>query len=133
MQATKTNENLLKAAQGEAMARLKYTAFAQQAMEERMPEIAQLFMEAAGAETIHGITHLRAAGLVKSTLENLRDAVEGEADEVDTMYPKMIEEAKEEEAVNKEEAIKAFQVAIDREDDHERMFKAALESLESKK
>ena len=45
---TKTDENLETAITGEARARLKYTAFALQAMEEGHPEIAQLFLEAAG-------------------------------------------------------------------------------------
>ena len=45
---SKTDENLETAINGEARARLKYTAFALQAMEEGHPEIAQLFLEAAG-------------------------------------------------------------------------------------
>jgi rubrerythrin len=45
-----TDENLETAINGEARARLKYTAFALQAMQEGHPEIAQLFLEAAGAE-----------------------------------------------------------------------------------
>ena len=59
---TKTETNLQAAIAGEAKARLEYTAFAMQAMQEGHPEIAQLFLEAAGAETIHGISHMRAAG-----------------------------------------------------------------------
>jgi len=48
-----TDENLKKAFAGESQANRKYLAFAIKAMEEGMPEIAQLFMEAAGAETTH--------------------------------------------------------------------------------
>lgn len=132
MHETKTYKNLMKAAEGEAMARLKYVAFAQQAMEEGFPEIAQLFNEAAGAETIHGITHLKAADFVKSTKENLRHAVEGETDEIDTMYPQMIKEAEEENPGNRDEAVKAFKTAMEREEAHENMFKSALENYESK-
>lgn len=51
-----------KAMAGEAKAHLEYTAFAMQAMQEGRSEVAQLFMEAAGAETIRGISHLRVAG-----------------------------------------------------------------------
>lgn len=119
----------MKAAQGEAFARLKYMAFAQKALEENLPEIAQLFMEAAGAETTHGITHLKALGFVKSTLENLTNAVEGEADEIDQMYPQMVKEAEEENPENRDAAIKAFKTAMMREEAHESMFKKALEDL----
>lgn len=118
------------AAQGEAFARLKYMAFAQRALEEGYPEIAQLFQEAAGAETVHGITHLKAMGFVKSTLENLKGAVEGEQDEIDEMYPKMIQEAEDERPDNLTSAVKAFEVAMQREEAHHQMFSDALEALE---
>ncbi len=126
---SQTNDDLMQAAQGEAFARLKYMAFAYQAMEEGMPKIAQLFAEAAGAETIHGITHLKAAGFVKSTIENLRSAVEGEQDEVDEMYPQMIARAEEEAAPNKDEAVNAYRVAMEREAVHNKMFSDALAEL----
>ena len=71
---SKTDENLETAINGEARARLKYTAFALQAMQEGHPEIAQLFLEAAGAETIHGISHLRVAGGVGTTRQNLDES-----------------------------------------------------------
>jgi len=73
----KTETNLQQAITGEARARLKYTAFAMQAMQEGHPEVAQLFLEAAGAETIHGISHLRVAGGITSTLEHLDEAANG--------------------------------------------------------
>lgn len=126
---SKTNENLMKAAQGEAFARLKYMAFAQKAMEEGYPEIAQLFEEAAGAETIHGITHLNALDFVKSTKENLQNAAFGEQDEIDEMYPEMIKEAEAENTENKDKAIKAFKVAIEREKAHNQMFRDAFDKM----
>lgn len=123
-----TYNNLIKAAQGEAFARLKYMAFAQKAMEDGRPDIAQLFEEAAGAETIHGINHLIAAGFVKSTKENLDAAAFGEQDEIDEMYPQMIEAAKSDVEASEEErqkAIKAFETAMKREEVHNEMFKKA--------
>lgn len=129
---SKTNDNLMKAAQGEAFARLKYMAFAQKAMEEGHPEVAQLFEEAAGAETIHGITHLFALGdFVKSTKENLENAAFGEQDEIDEMYPQMILDAEEENTSNKDAAMKAFRTAIEREEAHHKMFEDALKRLNS--
>ena len=78
----KTENNLQQAITGEARARLKYTAFAMQAMQEGHPEVAQLFLEAAGAETIHGISHLRVAGGITSTRGHLDAAANGEDDEI---------------------------------------------------
>lgn len=126
---SKTHDNLMNAAHGEAFARLKYMAYAQKAMEEGHPEIAQLFEEAAGAETIHGINHLFAVGFVKTTKENLVAATTGEEDEIDEMYPKMVEEAKADTEATEEEkqkAIKAFETAMNREKSHDEMFKKGL-------
>lgn len=131
---SKTYDNLLKAAEGEAFARLKYMAFAQKAMEEGRPEVAQLFEEAAGAETIHGINHLIAAGFVKSTRENLQNAATGEQDEIDEMYPRMIEDAKADTEVSddkKNKAVKAFETAMSREVVHDAMFKKAMDEFVS--
>lgn len=130
---SRTHENLLKAAQGEAFARLKYIAFAHKAMQEGYPQIAQLFEEAAGAETIHGVNHLFAMNFVKSTKDNLLDATSGEQDEIDEMYPKMIEEAQMDQELTDEErskAIKSFETAMQREKAHDQMFSDGLKSLE---
>lgn len=78
----KTDENLAAAFAGESKANRKYIAFAMKAMEEGRPEIAQIFLEAAGAETAHAISHLKAVGAVKSTEENLKEAAEGEEYEI---------------------------------------------------
>lgn len=129
---SKTADNLMKAAQGEAFARLKYMAFAQRAMEQGHPEVAQLFEEAAGAETIHGINHLLAMGFVKSTKENIDAAASGEQDEIDEMYPRMIEEAKADTELTEEEkqkAIRAFETAMMREKAHDAMFQEASKNF----
>lgn len=129
---SQTNDDLMKAAQGEAFARLKYMAFAQKALEEGYPEVAQLFEEAAGAETVHGITHLKALGFVKSTLENLDNAANGEQDEIDEMYPQMIQTAESENAENKDAAVNAYKVAMEREEAHHAMFTDAFAKLKAK-
>lgn len=64
---SKTDENLAEAFSGESQANRKYFAFAIKATQEGLPEIAQLFMEAAGAETVHALNHLKVMGGVKST------------------------------------------------------------------
>ena len=78
---TRTERNLWNAIVTESVANVKYQAFAHQALIEGHPEVAQIFQEVAGAENIHGINHLRVAGDVKSSSENLRSVITGEAEE----------------------------------------------------
>ena len=120
---TNTETNLAAAITGEAKARLEYTAFAMQAMQEGHPEIAQLFLEAAGAETIHGISHLRVAGGVGKTFDNLDEAANGEDYEIEEMYPRFVHEAEEE---GRSDAVASFKLALEREKHHRAMFKDAF-------
>lgn len=126
---SKTTKNLEKAIVGEAKARLEYTAFAMQAMEEGHPEIAQLFLEAAGAETIHGVSHLRVAGGVGSTLANLDESANGEDYEIEEMYPRFVREAEEE---GRKDAAASFSLALEREKHHRAMFKEAFKAFKER-
>ena len=125
---TKTERNLWNAIVGEAMAYLKYNAFAHKALEEGYPEVAQVFQEVAGAETIHGMNHLRVAGEIKSTIDNLRNVTEGETKEFSFMYPRMIRDAQDE---NRQDAVSSFTLALEREKHHLEVFTRALEQLEA--
>ncbi len=125
---TRTESNLEQAIVGEAKARLEYMAFAMQAMQEGYPQIAQLFMEAAGAETIHGISHLRAAKRIGTTYENLNEAANGEDYEIEQMYPSFLREAVEEE---QDVAATSFHLALEREKYHRAMFKEAFEEFKT--
>lgn len=93
---SKTQENLMAAFAGESQANRKYLAFAAVADKEGMPQVAKLFRAAAAAETIHAHAHLKNAGLIGSTEENLKAAIEGETYEFTKMYPEMIKEAEAE-------------------------------------
>ncbi|MEF8846845.1 MAG: rubrerythrin family protein [Candidatus Paceibacterota bacterium] len=124
---SKTDKNLKKAFAGESKANRKYLAFANQAMKEEKPEIAQLFMEAAGAETTHALSHFKVMDEMGDTEENLKEAAQGEDYEIEEMYPNFIEQAKEE---GREEAAKSFRVAMEREKEHRKMFQKALEKFE---
>ena len=126
---TRTEKNLWNAIVSEALANLKYNAYAQRAMQEGHPEVAQIFQEVAGAETIHGINHLRVTGDMASTVENLRIIIEGEAQEAATIYPMMIREALGE---GNQEAADSFTLAMERERHHLAAFIAALNGLEAK-
>ena len=126
---TRTEENLKTAILGEAKARLEYIAFGMKAMEEGYPEYAQLFFEAAGAETIHGIGHLNAAGGVGSTYENLDRSANGEDYEIEEMYPRFIMDALEE---SRPDAAASFEIAVQREQHHRKMFQQACERFTAK-
>ena len=126
---TRTEKNLWNAIVSEALANLKYNAYAQRAMQEGHPEVAQIFQEVAGAETVHGINHLRVSGDMASTIENLRAIIEGEAQEAATIYPMMIREALEE---GNQEAADSFTLAMKRERRHLEEFTEALNGLEVK-
>jgi vacuolar iron transporter family protein len=125
----RTQRNLWLAFLGEAKANRMYLAYALKALEEGHPEVAAVFMEAAGAETIHALSHLRALGEVRSTLENLQAVTEGEAYEFETMYPKFIAEA---EADGRPDAAQSFRLALEGEKEHLRRFLEALRHLEAK-
>ena len=126
---TQTEKNLWNAIVSEALANLKYNAYAQRAMQEGHPEVAQIFQEVAGAETVHGINHLRVSGDLASTAENLRAIIEGEAKEAATIYPRMIREAL---AEGNQEAADSFTMAMERERRHLEAFTEALNNLEAK-
>ena len=126
---TKTERNLWSAIVAEALAYLKYNAYAHRALEEGHPEVAQVFQEVAGAETIHGMNHLRVSGALETTSVNLRTVTEGESKEYSTMYPKMIQDALDE---GRQDAADSFALAMDRERHHLEVFTSALELLEAK-
>ena len=126
---TKTERNLWSAIVAEALAHLKYNAYAHRALEEGHPEVAQVFQEVAGAETIHGMNHLRVSGALDTTSANLRTVTEGESKEYSTMYPKMIQDALDE---GRQDAADSFALAMDRERHHLEVFTSALELLEAK-
>ncbi len=126
---TKTERNLWNAIISEAMAQLKYSAYAHKALEEGHPEVAQVFQEVAGAENIHGMNHLRVSGDVKSSLENLKRVVEEESKEISAMYPRMVREALDE---GRTDVADAFIMAMDREQHHLEVFSRALNELDAK-
>ena len=126
---TKTDENLRTAFASESQTNVEYLAYAHKAMDEGLMEVAQIFREAAGAEIIHALSHLTAMGVVKTTKENLKEAAEGEDLEILSMYPKFIEEAESE---GREEAVKSFTIAFEREKYHRTMFRQALRLLKER-
>ncbi len=123
-----TQENLEAAFAGESQANRRYLFFADKAEKEGHPQIARLFSAAAEAETVHARNHLETMGGIRSTKENLEEAVSGEGYEFREMYPGFIGQAKSE---NNERAEISFTHANAVEKIHYNLYRKALEDLEA--
>jgi rubrerythrin len=134
-----TLENLQEAFNGESNARVRYLAFAEKADQEGYAPVASLFRAAARAEEIHAKNHaavIRKKGaepkcvietpVVQSTRENLEAAIAGESYERDVMYPAFIKVA---EADKDAAAVRTFKGAMEAEDEHAKLYAAALNGL----
>jgi len=125
-----TIDNLKDAFAGESQANRKYLAFGEQAAKDGLSGVAKLFRAVAAAETIHAHAHLRAMDGVKSTLENLTEAQEGEKYEFSSMYPPMIETAK---AEGHKKAERSMTHAFEVEKIHYELYGKALEAVKAGK
>ena len=98
LKGTKTEKNLMEAFAGESMARNKYTYFASKARKDGYEQIAALFEETALNEQEHAKLwfKLLEGGNIRSTVDNLKAAAEGENYEWTDMYERMAQEADEE-------------------------------------
>lgn len=125
-----TVDDLQNAFAGESQANRRYLAFAKKAEAEGYPEVAKLFRAAAEAETVHAHAHLRAMGGIKSTKENLEEAIKGESFEFKQMYPGYVEQAREEQA---KAALASFQNAMAVEQVHHSLYIEALNVVQAGK
>ncbi len=123
-----TEKNLMEAFTGESKANRMYLAFAKQAEKEGLSQVAKLFRATAEAETIHAHSHLKVLNAIKSTKENLQEAIAGETHEFTTMYPAMIDMAKEE---GNKSAERTFTYANEVEKIHAALYSKALENPEN--
>ncbi len=123
---SKTEVFLKEAFAGESQANRKYLAFAAKADQEGFPQIARLFRAAAEAETVHAHSHLRALNGIRSTKENLQEAIAGETHEFKKMYPEMIEAAKSE---GQKVAERSFSYANSVEKVHAQLYQSLLDRL----
>lgn len=119
-------DNLKNAFAGESQANRRYLAFAKKAEDEGHKQVAKLFRAAAEAETVHAHAHLRVMGGVRSTKENVQEAIGGETFEFTKMYPQMIEEAKKE---GNKQAQQSFEFANKVEKIHAELYQKALNNL----
>ena len=125
-----SKDNLKAAFTGESMANRTYLAFAKKADEEGYHQIAKLFRAAAAAETVHALNHLQRMGGIGTTMDNLKEAVNGETYEFETMYPAFIEEAKKE---GDNRALWSFEVANKVERIHASLYEKALGEIGNNK
>jgi rubrerythrin len=123
----KSLQNLMAAFAGESQANRKYLAYAEQADREGYKAVAALFRAVAAAETIHAHSHLRIAGKIGDTRQNLKDAMEGEIYEFKSMYPEFIEIAEQE---GDSKALRSFNFANQVEEVHAGLYKEAIETLD---
>lgn len=127
---SKSEDNLKEAFAGESQANRKYLAFAAKADQEGFNQAARLFRAAAEAETVHAHAHLRALKGIKSTRDNLQEAIAGETHEFKSMYPAMIETAK---AEGNKDAERTFHFANEVEKIHAGLYQEMLNNLDNAK
>ena len=109
LKGSQTEKNLLKSFAGESQAKNRYTFFAKQAIKEGYQQIGAFFMETAEQEYAHaktffkflegGIVEITAsypAGVIGTTMENLKEAAEGEHEEWHDLYPAFADIAEKE-------------------------------------
>ena len=109
VKGTKTEQNLLKSFAGESQARGRYVYFASIAKKECYEQIAAIFNETAEQEKEHAkrffkfleggmveITASYPAGILSTTVENLKAAAAGENEEWSELYPEFAKVADEE-------------------------------------
>lgn len=98
LKGSKTEANLMAAFAGESQARNKYTYYASKAKKDGYEQIAAIFEETANNEKEHAKMWFKQlhGGTVPSTIENLKDAANGENYEWTEMYEEFAKVAEEE-------------------------------------
>jgi rubrerythrin len=125
-----TREHLMTAMHGEAFAYAKYMAYAQRARETGHPDIADLFEQTAKVEHLEHFREMaELAQLAGTDAQNFEDAIRGETQESQTMYPKFADEVV---AVGDVAAAERFREISKDEMKRRAMFQDALASLSKK-
>ncbi|MCX6225771.1 MAG: ferritin-like domain-containing protein [Bacteroidia bacterium] len=143
LKGTKTELNLLKSFAGESQARNRYEFFASVAKKEGYEQIASIFLETSIQEKEHAkrffkfleggmveITAMYPAGIIGTTMENLKAAAEGEHEEWTDLYPQFAEVAKEE---GFPEIAVAYKMIAKVEAEHERRYLKFLQNISEDK
>ena len=143
LKGTQTEKNLLTAFAGESQARNRYTYFASKAKKEGYVQISDIFTETANQEKEHAkrffkfleggeieIAAAFPAGVIGSTLENLKAAAAGEHYEHSEMYPGFAKVARQEGFNEIAEVFEAISVA---EKQHEKRYNDLAANIDAGK
>ena len=141
LKGSKTEKNILTAFAGESQARNRYAYFASQAKKEGYVQISSIFEETANQEKEHAkrlfklleggeveITGAFPAGVIGTTLENLKEAAGGENYEHTIMYPEVAKTAREEGFEDEAAIFEAIAVA---EKQHEKRYNDMAANIEA--
>jgi len=141
LKGTQTEKNILTAFAGESQARNRYTYFAAKAKKDGFVQISHIFEETADQEKEHakrlfkllegGEVEVSAnfpAGMIGTTLENLKAAAAGEHHEQAEMYPTFANIAREEGLAEIADIFMAIAVA---ERFHEKRYLALMANIEA--
>ena len=130
LKGTKTEANLMAAFAVESQARNKYTYYASKAKKEGYEQIAAIFEETANNEKEHAKMWFKLlhGNEVPSTVQNLKDAAEGENFEWTDMYDNFAKTAKEE---GFDHIAYLFEEVAKIEKEHEERYKKLLENIDS--
>lgn len=133
--------NMQDAFKGETTASAKYAAYSKKAEEEGFHQIAVFFQAASKSEKIHASNHkavlaqngqtvpeIKPEFVVKSTKENLKDAISGESYEVKTMYPEFLTNAS---AAGNQLSMVSLNYAYKTEQKHKVFYEKALAALDN--
>ncbi len=129
LKGSKTEKNLLEAFAGESQARNKYTYYASKAKKDGYVQISKIFEETAANEKEHAEIWFKYlhGGKVPGTVENLKDAANGENFEWTDMYARMAKEAREE---GFDEIAAKFEMVGAIEKEHEERYRKLLANIE---
>lgn len=143
LKGTQTEQNLLKSFAGESQARNRYEFFAKVAKKEGYEQIASIFQITANQEKEHAkrffkfleggmveITASYPAGIIGTTMENLKAAAEGENEEWTELYPHFAKVAQEE---GFPQVATAFKMIAKVEAEHEKRYLKLLQNLSEDK
>ena len=128
LKGTKTEANLMTAFAGESQARNKYTYFASKAKKDGYVQIASIFEETANNEKEHAKMWYKLLNDgMGSTVDNLKEAANGENFEWTDMYATFAKEARQE---GFEEIAKLFEGVAAIEKEHEERYRKLLANIE---
>jgi rubrerythrin len=123
----KIKARLLEAFTANAAANRRYVAYGQKAQDEGFEAAARLFRAVARSETIQAANHLKTAGGIQTTAENIRQALANERDERCAALACCISQAVEDHADAARVVLSWSQRS---EQSHTQLYEKALQALE---